>query len=545
MPLSRFAALTALLVALTCFLTWPQGVYLATRVAAHDDGFFSPWRVAWIAYALRTNPAGLYDANIFYPDRGTLANSDALILQGALAGPFLWAGAGSVVVYNILLLGGFVTSGLAMFFLARRLIGDDLAALVAAAVFMMVPYRVEHFEHLELQWACFIPLTFLAIHRAFEGASVRHGVLAGALVWLQLTACVYYGVFLGILAAVLSLLLLATNAPHRGRSMKTMIGLAAGGLLAAGLAFVSMQPYFANATRLGVRPTDEIGIHSAVPASYVSAPVENWLWGWTSVRFEGDELHLFPGIIGTTLALIGAVFAPRRTALVYVGILALAVELSFGLNGWLYPWLHRFLFPLQGLRATARASIFAFAALAVLSGFGVQALSRRWPAWSKTPALAAAILAILAIEYGSAPMKLQPAPATAPIYQMLRRMPSGVVAELPMPQRLRGSAYDTLYMFSSMSHWFPLVNGYSGFIPEHYLDTMDLMEGFPDAPSIDRLKQLGTRYIIVHEHGYTHDQYMAILTGLRARDDVVPFGRYRDVEGHAELFELSEHKPVY
>jgi hypothetical protein len=542
MPFSRLAALTALLVALTCFLTWPQGLYLATRVAAHDDGFFSPWRVAWIAHALRTNPAGLYDANIFHPDRGTLANSDALIMQGALAGPFLWAGASPVLIYNLLLLGGFVTSGLAMFFLARRLIGDDLAALVAAVVFMMVPYRVEHFEHLELQWACFIPLTFLAIHRAFEGSSVRQGVLAGLLVWFQLIACVYYGVFLGIVAAALSVLLLATNAPHRGRSVKAMVGLAAGGLIAAGLAFVTMQPYLANSNRLGVRPVWEIGIHSAVPASYVSAPVENWLWSWTSSMFEGDELHLFPGVVATVLALVGAASAPRRIALVYIGILVLAVELSFGLNGWLYPWLHRFLFPLQGLRVTARASIFAFAALAVLAGFGVRAISHLRPAWSKTPALAATILAALAIEYGSAPMTLQPTPAPAPIYQMLKRMPYGVVAELPMPRRQQGSFYDTLYMFSSMSHWFPLVNGYSGFIPGHYLDTVELMRGFPDDPSIDRLRQLGTRYVIVHEHGYTRDEYIAILTRLRARDDVVAFGRYRDVEGHAELFELSEHK---
>ena len=100
-------------------------------------------------------------------------------------------------------------------------------------------------------------------------------------------------------------------------------------------------------------------------------------------------------------------------------------------------------------------------------------------------------------------------------------------------------------MFSSLSHWFPLVNGYSGFIPEHYLDTMDLMSGFPDEASIDRLKQLGTRYVIVHEHGYTPDEYLAIIMGLRARDDVVPFGRYGDVEGlHAELFELTRSEPL-
>ena len=136
-------------------------------------------------------------------------------------------------------------------------------------------------------------------------------------------------------------------------------------------------------------------------------------------------------------------------------------------------------------------------------------------------------------------MRLQPAPETPPVYRLLRQLPRGVVAEFPMPRRSGGSAYDTLYMFSSLSHWFPLVNGYSGFIPAHYLDTLDLMSDFPDEASIGRLKELGTRYVIVHEHGYTRDEYLEIIVGLRARRDIVPFGRYGDVEGlHAELFEL-------
>src|SRR5512139_916615 len=110
MALGRTARVTVVLMSLACYLTWPQCLYLATRVASHDDGFFGVWRMAWIAHALRTDLSRLYDANIFYPDRGTLANSDAVILQGALASPLLWAGASPVVVYNLLVLGGIVAS---------------------------------------------------------------------------------------------------------------------------------------------------------------------------------------------------------------------------------------------------------------------------------------------------------------------------------------------------------------------------------------------------------------------------------------------------
>ena len=43
----------AVVVALTIFVTWPQALYLGSRVAVHDDSYFSMWRLAWIAHACR------------------------------------------------------------------------------------------------------------------------------------------------------------------------------------------------------------------------------------------------------------------------------------------------------------------------------------------------------------------------------------------------------------------------------------------------------------------------------------------------------------
>src|SRR5439155_16380540 len=119
-----------------------------------------------------------------------------------------------VFVYNTLLLGGIAASGFAMFVLARSLTGRDGPALVAAAVFEMAPYRIEHFMHLELQWAMWIPLTFWALHRAIDAGSDRAGVLAGVFLFLQIASCVYYGVFLAIASTVLVPIVLVLQ-PHR------------------------------------------------------------------------------------------------------------------------------------------------------------------------------------------------------------------------------------------------------------------------------------------------------------------------------------------
>src|SRR5207244_3238993 len=123
-------AASAAVIAFTLFLTWPQCLYLGTEVSPHNDPYFSMWRLAWIAHALRVDPHHLYDANIYYPESKALAYSDATILEAALAAPFLWAGASAVLVYNVLLLVGIAGSGLAMFVLVRHLTQDNGAALV-------------------------------------------------------------------------------------------------------------------------------------------------------------------------------------------------------------------------------------------------------------------------------------------------------------------------------------------------------------------------------------------------------------------------------
>ena len=83
----RGAGVTILFVLLTLIMTWPQAVVLKTHAFDHQDVFFNLWRLRWIAHALSTSPAGLFNGNIFEPDRGVLAYSDAMLVEGVLAAP--------------------------------------------------------------------------------------------------------------------------------------------------------------------------------------------------------------------------------------------------------------------------------------------------------------------------------------------------------------------------------------------------------------------------------------------------------------------------
>jgi hypothetical protein len=509
-------------------LTWPQALHLGTQTARHEDPLFSIWRLSWVAHALSSGDANLFDGNIFYPHRRTLAYSDAMLLQSVVAAPFLWAQVNPVLVYNLLLLAGIVCSGLGMFVLARYLTNDEDTALVSAAVFTLVPYRVEHFMHLELQWTIWMPLTLWALHRAHSEGSLRFGALAGVLLWLQMVSSVYYGAFLGMIAAAFALLLTASRRRPAGSAVRPF-GLAA--VLAIVLTAPYAIPYVDSSRAVGLRQSGDVGMFSARLSSYFSAPEQNWLWGWTARDYPGNELHLFPGLAAIALAVVGLIKGPRRTASIYLAILAGAVTFSFGTRGPVYAWMYEWVRPLQGFRAPARFAILACCALAVLAGFGFQSLRRRLSGAAHR-SLLGAVLVVLAVEYGSAPMILGQVPTAVPeLYRQLRTTPNAPLIEFPFD-------FSVDYMYWSIHHWRPLVNGYSGYTPPDYIETRKLMATFPDDASIARLRTLGVRHIVVHQAFYKEKDWTALMLQLMRRPELKPAGRFRDWVASAQVFEL-------
>jgi hypothetical protein len=527
-----FGALLFLIV-LAAFMTLPQVLHLGTRVAGHPDPFLSMWRLQWVAHALPGDAAHLFDGNIFAPHLRTLAYSDATLVQSALAAPWLWSRANPVLVYNLLLLGGIVTSGLGMFVLVRHLTGNVDAALVSAAIFTLIPYRVEHFMHLELQWTVWMPLTFWAIHRVFEDGTLRRGAIAGVLLSLQVLSSLYYGAFLGLMVAVL-VVSLALARPRDAK--RSVLPLAIAAIMAAAVMAAYARPYMENARELGTRNLGDVSQFSAHLASYVTAPLQNWLWGWTASRFDGNELRLFPGLIAVALALLALTHRPRRRVVwAYLVVAAVAATLSLGVNGPIYRWMYDHLWVLGAFRAPARFSILAFCALAVLAGIGFEHLERIVSAPRIRKGLLVAVLVAVGLECGSGPMYLVDVPRLAPVpdvYKFLNHRDRAVVLELP-------TFLTAEYMYWSATHWSPLVNGYSGYAPPDYMETMSLMETFPDDESVARLRQLDVRYVLLHESYYLREDFTPLMLRIVQTPALAYHGRYRDWTGWAHVFELE------
>ena len=528
------AGIPALFVLLTAVMTWPQVRVIATHAAADPDVFFNLWRLRWIARALTTSPLRLFDGNQFYPERNVLAMSDALILEGLFTWPLFALGLPPVLVHNLALLGAIAASGVGMFVLARHLSGSRTAGVLAGVVFAFAPYRFEHYMHMELQWAMWIPWSFWALQRTLEAGRARDGALAGIFVALQMLSAIYYGIFLGVLLACIGGVQLI--ALPRARSLAAARSLAIGAAIAAAVSIVYSIPYRAVSPAVGTRLAHEVTMFSATPADYRVATHANFLYGGSDGR---QERRLFPGIIPVLLALIG-LLAGKMTpvATVYLIGLALAFELSLGMHGLIYPLLYEHIGAFRGLRAPARVAVFVLAFLGVLAALGCAAVGQ-WFGPRGRRVLTVACTGILLLEYWVAPLHLvrfdnEP----PPLYSWLARQPRGVVAEFPMALHPGVSDYESRYAYMSTFHWMPLLNGYSGFRPQSYLQRLRALEGFPDETSVVRLRGDGVRYLIVHSGGYSPAERARIVESLVAEFGLAYLGDWPDGWGDAVVFSM-------
>jgi hypothetical protein len=152
------------------------------------------------------------------------------------------------------------------------------------------------------------------------------------------------------------------------------------------------------------------------------------------------------------------------------------------------------------------------------------------------------LVAVLGSEYLNAPMNLTtvaaPDPSTPDVYRMIRTFGPGVVIELPMPKLSALPGHEPQYAFWSAAHWNPLVNGYSGYYPPVYLETVTRMETFPDLPSVQRLQRLDVRYIVVHHTFYEDAERQRLLVAMASHPSLERLGTFRDPVGTASLFAL-------
>ena len=482
------------------------------------------WAVAWVAHQLPRAPLELFDANIFYPERNTLAFSEHMFVQGVMGAPFLWAGASTLFVHNLLILAGFALSGWTTALVLRRRTGSWACGVLAGMLLAFNSHTLARIAHLQAVHLQFIPLTMFALDRLLTRPRIGNALRLSAVYTLQGLTSNYLLVFMTFGLAGAGLVRVQDWV---GRGRLRVFALVCLSAVVAVLLLAPFLVHYLQAQRdQGLtRTLEEVGRYAASWRDYLAATGNVHFKTWSAVFWRGEGAPLFPGVTATVLtlvALLSGIAWRHPAARMWLALALVGLLLSFGAALPGYAYLYHAVPLLQGIRASVRFGFLVLVGMACLSAFGLAVLRTRFESRPRMRrAVTVAALTLVTIEALRIPVPYSPPVEIPAAYAMLKEEPGAVLLELPLYEpsafQLNGR-----YMLFSTRHWRPIVNGYSGFLPRSYHEHLAGLRSFPDDAALAYLRRIGVTHVAVHPGGFRHPagqeqlKAMASTPGLRA-----------------------------
>ena len=519
----------------------------ARRFAQGPDTRLYLWTLGWDLQALKTNPLGIFDANIFFPETRTLAYSEHLIGAALLALPLSFLTSNLDLILNfVLLLATFLTA-LGCDRLARECGASTRGALLSGIVGAFAGPKLARLSQAHLATLHFIPWALaFAIRYLREGR--RRDLLATlALFTAQSLTSGHGGLFLALALAILFTSALTTKIIRPGKVVGDC-GLAGALLLLINVPFVI--PYYEVRERVELtRSIEDAEGWTPTASSWLLSPTRTQSLVLSKVAplapdVESANASLFPGFVFlglTGLGLFGLIrHRESRTsgglglAVLALITLWLALGPAFGVYRLAYS-----IFPgFDLIRVPSRFFLLTLTAMAALAALGLDRIRRRGVAWT--------LIALATIECLPLPWSAPHDPiVTPPIDAWLATQPKPFrVVELPIPlpdNSVRQARFHSEYMIHGAAHWQKMVNGYSSLVPPFHTDLYRELHEFPTEAGLAELERLGINYVIVHTDMYQPDRWAEKARDLATFGDRV---RLLRVEGEGRAYEIATRAGV-
>ena len=511
---SRVALL--LFTALTLLFTYPLSLHPGSASLGSDpDVHAFTWTLGWDVHAFTSQPWSIFDANIFFPYRRTLAFSENLIGSAFFAAPVVWLTGNYVLAMNVVAMSSVILCGVGAYVLARQLGLSGTSAALCGLVFAFSPARFFRFQQIHLTAIQWIPFTLAALHAYFDSGRARDVRFAIAFFTLQALTSLHGAVFLVIAMAVLVLHRLITGTPVDAARRARDVGV--GGALLGAPAVLLAAPYLRVQQDMGLVRALENWIPA--PESFLASPT--LLHSALIARFGDPSLNerasafLFPGYVPLLLTMMafGSLrdSSRRRDVVVYALITLVALLLSVGPPLSIWPYVYS-LPGFNFIRIPTRFFLLAVFGIAVLSAMGMERVLAITAPWMRRVVGVVTCVLLLA-EFVAIPLPLTPYTIQfAAVDRWLATRPgSFAIAEVPVGPSAR---YHSTYMLHSMAHWQRTVHAHSSVQTPLQEQLYDRLRSFPDDASLQMLSNLGVTYIVVHRDMYQPGEWRHVETAL-------------------------------
>ena len=315
MPCTWHVAL--LYAVLTVALAYPIVRHAAGHVlSVSPDTDLFLWTLSWDTHAFTHQPFSIFDANIFSPQRGTLAYSENLIGSGLFAAPILWLTDNPVLAMNLVVLLSCVLCGIGGYVLARR-VGVGLpGAALSGLIFAFTPPRFLRLDQIFLTTIQWVPFGLAYLHAYLAEGKPFDLRMAIAFFTLQALTSGHGAVFLALAGAALFGYRVMQGEPLALSKRLRDIG-AVGALLLAPVVLIGLA-YAQAQGEMGLKRTlaDWLRVK---PTSFLASPT--YVHSFLLARLfpdaginENADAYLFPGYIPLLLAAVALLGTPSAAS---------------------------------------------------------------------------------------------------------------------------------------------------------------------------------------------------------------------------------------
>jgi hypothetical protein len=533
-------------VVLAIVVNWPLSHRLGSSFPRDQrDPSLQSWQLAWDGHALVHQPLDFWDTNAFWPTGNDLAFSDALI--GYAPAGLIGSGPEAALLrHNILFLFAYAFAFVGAYLFARELGVGPVAAAVAGAAFAYAPWRLEQTSHLQVLSSGGIPLALFLLLRGYRRSRFRYIVGGWAVAAWQITLGPTLGIQLAYLLGILFLMWVCWWLWKRRPSLDkvvvraSLVGMAIFAVVVGWEAIAYLQGAADHPE--SARLVKEVTFYSPPPSAFLAASPLNLIWGSTtesmreSLEWYQEQVQ-FPGLLVVLFAIagvIGSVFPLRRRlvlAFAVVGVAVLSMGFHFVGGKFGYSFLFHHVPGWDGVRTPNRLNTLTSLGLGLLASAGVQWVMDLWSRRStrsphkvvRTLPIACGVIVagLIVLEGAGRMVTVEPPDAPAALSSL----------EPPIFHLPSDDFNDATYMLWSTDGFPPIANGISGFVTESLTNLRTTAEAFPDAASVEALRDYGIRTVVAHP---------SMLPGTRYQE--VP---NRSVEGLGIEVRVAEGLLVY
>jgi hypothetical protein len=496
-------------------LTFPACLHWSTDFFCNNgDGLQNEWNLWWIRKAIIDLHQSPWFTTWLHAPRGTTLIGHTLNPINGVIGIPLSLLFSPVQVFNLIVIGSFVFSGVTAFWLARHIVKQYVPALLGGFAFAFTGYRFAHArEHMQLISTEFIPRVLLAWLRILEKPRAWRAVAAGVALGL-VALCDFYYLFYCVMAGALCAICyfprlrrIARRSHRTPWRVPLQFGLFTGvaticcAPLVIPLLIQSVRDPFVAAHHSVDYSSDAFSVFLPGSANMLGRFTEHY---WGRLHQTTSEECVYVGLSVLALAIYGILKyrGPRRVVSYWRALAFWSYLLSLGpvLHVYgveetrpmmPYAWLEQLLPPLKLSGCPDRISIMFALAMSMLMSLGIrEILQRHQRAAAAVVCVFAIIMAIDLSPTGLATIRVPPAHWATVLRDLPE--PGSVIAKVDGP----GSAlyYQTLFDR-------PMAYGYISRVPQRVDASDRQIAALVQAGDFAALRKMGFVYLVLPADG--------------------------------------------